>query len=339
MKELLTRLTAAFGPAGREEGIRALLQRELENLGESGAVVDDLGNLIVSRGEPADRRILVAAHMDGIGFMITCIEENGFLRFTPIGGIQVHSLPGTRLRFRGGITGVIGQEKIKEQKDLEFSRLYIDIGAASGKEAEQQVQIGDTAVFNAPLAAEGDRFIAGALDDRAGCALLLETLKRLPSTLPQAVSFVFTVQEEVGLRGAQAVSYRINPQFGLAVDVTRTGDTPEPQFKTPVSLGKGPAIKIKDNSVICHPRVTALMRRVAEEKNIPYQIEVLEQGGTDAGAIHLSRTGVPTGALSIPCRYIHTPGEMVDRTDMENGVSLLLALLQTEWNGSWGRSW
>lgn len=331
MKEWLTRLTAAFGPAGREEEVRDLLRQELLRLGETDVVVDDLGNLIVSRGKGEDKRIMVAAHMDGVGFMVTSIEENGFLRFAPIGGIQVHSLPGMRLKFARGINGVIGQEKIKEQKALDFSRLFIDIGAAGREEAQEKVQIGDTAVFAAPLVQERERFIAGTMDNRAGCAVLLETIRRLPADLPQAVAFVFTVQEEVGLRGAQVVAYRIRPHFGLAVDVTRTGDTPEPQFKTAVSLGKGPTVKLKDNSVICHPRVTALMRRVADEQAIPYQLEVLEQGGTDAGAIHLSREGVPTGALSIPCRYIHTPGEMVDRNDMENSVSLLLALLQTAW--------
>lgn len=332
MKELLSRLTAAFGPAGREEEMRALLQQELAQLGYPNAVVDDLGNVILSRGNVTNgKKILVAAHMDQIGFMVTYIEDNGFIRFTPIGGIPAKSLPGKRLRLKGGATGVVGQERFKEKKELDFSMLYLDLGAKNREEAEQQVQLGDTAVFEAPLVMEGNRFIAGALDDRAGCAVLLETLRLLPSKLPHEVCFVFTVQEEVGLRGAQAVAYRVNPQFGLAVDVTRTGDTPEPQFKTPVSLGKGPAIKIRDTSVICHPRVTALMRRVAEEKHIPHQLEVLEQGGTDAGAIHLSREGVPTGALSIPCRYIHTPGEMVDSADMENAVSLLLALLQTEW--------
>ncbi len=331
MKELLARLTGAFGPAGREEEIRALLQQELEQAGQCESITDELGNLIVFRGKATQKKILVTAHMDTIGFMLTSIEENGFLRFTPIGGVQASTLPGKRLRFRGGLTGVIGQEKIKEQKDLDFSKLYLDFGAANAKEAQQYVQIGDTAVFAAPLVAEGDRLVAGAMDNRAGCALLVETLKRLPDDLPQAVCFAFTVQEEVGLRGAQAVSYRVNPHFGLAVDVTRSGDTPEPYYKTPISLGKGPAIKIKDRSVICHPRVTALMRRVVEEKQLPHQIEVLEQGSTDAGAIHLARAGVPTGALSIPCRYIHTPGEMIDRNDLENGVLLLLALLQAEW--------
>ncbi len=331
MKELLAKLTGAFGPAGREEWVRALLLEELKQMGSPDSIVDDLGNLVVSRGNPENKIILVAAHMDQVGFMVTFIEENGFLRVTPVGGIEAKSLPGMRLRFRDGITGVIGQEKIKEQKELDFSKLYVDIGAVSLKGAQQQIQVGDTAVFDAPLMMEGNRYIAGAMDDRAGCAVLLETLRRLPRDLPQSVCFVFTVQEEVGLRGAQAVSYRINPHFGLAVDVTRTGDTPEPQFKTPVSLGKGPAIKIRDSSVICHPRVTALMRQVAEDKNIPHQLEVLEQGGTDAGAIHLSRAGVPSGALSIPCRYIHTPGEMVDHNDLENSVSFLLALLQTKW--------
>lgn len=331
MIDMLTRLVAAFGPAGREDEVRAVIQQELEQLGSPDVVVDDLGNLIVSRGNAADKHILVAAHMDQIGFMITFIEENGFLRFTPIGGIPAKSLPGKRLRLRSGRSGVVGQEKIKDKKELDYPMLFLDIGAENREAAQSHVQIGDTAVFAGPLEVEGNRLIAGAMDNRAGCAVLLETLRLLPPVLPQNVHFVFTVQEEVGLRGAQTVAYRLHPQFGLAVDVTRTGDTPEPQFKTPVSLGKGPAVKIRDSSVICHPRVTAMLRNVAASKNIPHQLEVLEQGGTDAGAIHLSREGVPTGALSVPCRYIHTPGEMVDLRDLQGAVTLLLALLQEEW--------
>jgi endoglucanase len=331
MNELIKKLCESFGPAGREDKVRSLIVEELEKL-NAQFFIDTLGNLIVTKGNQADKKILVAAHMDEIGLMVTFIDENGFLRFTNIGGVFKNILLGTKVLFENGTVGVIGQEKLKEPKELDFDKLYLDIGARTRKEAQAKVKIGDTAVFLAPLSQEGRRVMAKSLDNRIGCAVVLEALKRLsPLSLPNEVYFVFTVQEEVGLRGAKPVSYRLKPDYGLAVDVTRVGDTPEPEFKTSVSLGKGPAVKIKDSSVICHPRVTGLMIEVAEKNNIPYQLEVLEKGGTDAGAIHLTREGIPSGVLSVPCRYIHTPAEMVDLDDVENSVSLLVELLKNSW--------
>jgi len=276
---------------------------------------------------------LVAAHMDEIGLMVTYIEENGFLRFTNLGGIPPGILWGLRVVFADGLVGVIGQEKIEGTRKPDLKQHYIDIGAADREEAQARVKIGDSAVYFAPVYQAGKRLSAKSLDNRIGCVVLLETLKRLGGlTLPVEVYFAFTVQEEVGLRGARTAAYRLKPDYGLAVDVTRVGDTPEPDFKTGVALGKGPAIKIMDSAVICHPGVTRLMQDVAEKKGIPFQPEVLERGGTDAGAIHLTREGVPSGALSIPCRYIHTPAEMVDLDDVENSIALLTELLKsTDW--------
>lgn len=172
--------------------------------------------------------------------------------------------------------------------------------------------------------------MAKAMDDRIGCAILVEVARRLPPSLPQGVCFVFSAQEEVGLRGATTAAYRLDPGYGFAVDVTMVGDTPEAPLMA-VSLGRGPAIKVKDRSLLCHPRVRELMVETAEKHGIPYQLEVLERGGTDAGAIHLSREGVPSGAVSIPCRYVHTPSEMVDAGDVEHAVELIEKLILLSW--------
>ena len=230
--------------------------------------------------------------------------------------------------FSDGTAGVTAG-KSKEKADAGFNRFYIDI--TKSKDEALKSKIGDVATYYPSFHHLGSRVTAKSLDNRAGCALLLQVLKSVPASLPNEVYFVFTTQEEVGLRGARTVSYQLNPDYALAIDVTRTGDTPEPEFKMTLSLGKGPAIKIKDTSVICHPAVVQRMTRTAERMNIPYQLEVLERGGTDAGSIHLSRAGVPSGALSIPCRYIHTPGEMVDLSDIKGGIALLVELLQEKW--------
>jgi len=331
MMELLKKLCESFGPSGKENKVRSLIIEEIEKINER-YFTDPLGNLVVVKEKKGATRILVAAHMDEIGLMVTFIDDKGFLRFTAVGGLLKSVLPGTKVIFENGTVGVIEQEKINKPEEFDFDKLYIDIGAKDRQEASSKVKIGDTAVFLSPLNRAGSRLIAKSLDNRSGCAVLLETIKNLSSvSLPHEVYFVFTVQEEVGLRGAKPISYHLKPHFGLAVDVTRVGDTPEAEFKTGVSLGKGPAIKIKDSSVICHPRVTALMINVAEKNNIPYQMEVLEKGGTDIGAIHLTGEGIPSGALSIPCRYIHSPSEMVDLFDLEKSVLFLQELLQSSW--------
>ncbi len=330
MEALLEKLTKTFGPAGSEETIRAVILEETRPFADD-VMTDSLGNLVISRGKMDQETVLVAAHMDEIGIMVTYIEEKGFLRFTNVGGVRIETLLGSRFVFRNGTTGVINLEKQKEKKDPGFSAYYLDIGARDADEAKKQVQIGDTACYETSFGLRGRRVMAKALDNRAGCAVLIEALKALPRSLPLGVHFAFTVQEELGLRGATPLAYRLKPAYGLAVDVTRVGDTPEPEYKMSVSLGQGPAVKVKDSSVICHPAVVEKLKSTAEKQGIPYQIEVLERGGTDAGAIHLSREGVPSGVLSVPCRYIHSPGEMVDLDDMENAVSLLQSLLQEPW--------
>lgn len=323
MIDIIKKLTEAYGPSGREEGIRDTIKKMIESYADE-IIVDTLGNLIVRKKGPG-KKIMLAAHMDEVGLIVTFIDENGFLRFSNVGGVSPHLLLGERVIFQNGAVGTIGCEKLESMKDLKFSKLYLDIGVSKEEEAREKVNIGDVAVYYRNCEALGSRILGKSLDDRIGCSVLVQTLMELNEPAND-VYFVFTVQEEVGVRGARTAAYRLKPHYGLAVDVTRTGDTPESETMA-VSLGKGPAIKIKDTLIISHPAVKKIMKEAAEKEGIPYQLEVLERGGTDSGAIHLSREGVPSGVMSIPCRYIHTPSEMADLEDIKNGVKLLKGIL------------
>jgi len=328
MEKLLKELTAAYGPAGHEEEIREVIEEQVKDYVDS-CYTDTLGNLIAVR-EGAGPRLMVAAHMDELGLMVTHVDENGFLRIARVGGVVPHILVGQRFVFSNGTAGTINHEKIDELKELEWSKLYLDIGCSSREEAVEKVNVGDVAVYDQEFKNLGQRYLGKSMDDRVGCAVLVETIKRLPRQLPQEVIFVFTVQEELGLRGARTAGYALEPSYAVAVDVTRVGDTPE-SLVMDVSLGKGPAVKIKDSSLITHHGVREIMFSLAEKNGVEYQREVLERGGTDAGSIQLTREGVPSGVLSIPCRYVHTPSEIVDKGDVENAVNLLEQLCLYPW--------
>ena len=207
-----------------------------------------------------------------------------------------------------------------------LQKLFLDVGA-TGKE-DAQVQVGDTAVFRSSFGAVGDRLFAANLDDRIGCAVLIQALRELESS-PHEILAVFTVQEEVGTRGATTAGYGLEPEIILAIDVTATGDFPQ---ATPmeVALGKGPAIKIMDRRMIVHPMVRSWLENTARTHDIPFQLEVLEYGTTDASAVQVSRAGVPAGTVSIPCRYVHTPSQVADCNDARNAVRLLVNALSSE---------
>lgn len=323
MKDLLKKLSETYGPSGREQQIARVIRDEVKDHVDE-TYTDNMGNLYaVKKGSGA--KIMVAAHMDEIGVIVTYIEKEGFLRFSNVGGVSPYVLVGQRLTFGNGVIGTVGMEKLEDIKKLSLDKLYLDVGAKDKEEAEKKVKIGDVATYHRELVLAGDRVIGKAMDNRAGCAVLIKAMQELGETNNEIYA-VFTSQEEVGLRGSRTSSYRINPDIGLAIDVTLVGDTPEASTMA-VSLGKGPAIKVKDASVICHPRLKELLTELAEKNNIPYQFEVLLAGGTDAGAIHLTREGIPSGVISVPCRYVHTPGEMVDLDDMENAVKLLKLFL------------
>ncbi len=229
------------------------------------------------------------------------------------------------MRFVNGARGVIGLEPTDKATDvLALDQMFMDVGATSAKDCP--VKTGDVAAFERPFLDLGNRLVAKSMDDRIGCAVAIEALKRLSRT-PHDVYFVFTTQEEVGTRGAQTSAYGIDPEIGFAVDVTGWGDTPGIRdFE--VVLGAGPAIKIRDGGMLSDPRIVRWMMRTAERAKIPYQREVLLGGTTDARAMQLVRSGIPVGCISIPCRYVHSPSEMVDVDDVEHAIKLIVALLR-----------
>lgn len=330
MKDLIKKLTEAWGPSGSEAPVRESITAEIEAAGFPGKkgsqlTVDVMGNLILRlKGTSGGRKVMLAAHMDEIGVVVTHVDDNGFLRFSGIGGIRPLCLLGGRVMFSGGIAGVIGAEKLEDRgKAPAMDKFYINVGARDKESCP--VKVGDVACFARGFETLGDRYASKAMDDRVGCAVLLKTLRDLGDT-PHELSFVFTVQEEVGLRGATTSGYGVDPEIAVAVDVTATGDTPEcPRMA--VSLGAGPAIKVKDGGMLAHAGVKNWLVRTAEAAGIPFQLEVLEGGTTDARAIQTSRAGVPAGCVSIPCRYVHSPSEVVDAADVERTAGLLLNAL------------
>ncbi|KYO64522.1 M42 family metallopeptidase [Thermovenabulum gondwanense] len=324
MKDLLKNLTESYGPSGNEEKIRNVIKELVEPYSDE-IKIDAMGNLIVRKKGPG-KKLMFAAHMDEIGLIVTNIDEKGFIRFSNIGGVSPYVLLGERVIFENGTVGVIGVEKLEDIKELKMKKLFIDIGASSKEEAMEKVKIGDMATYYRECTFLGKSISAKSLDDRAGCAVLIKALKEVKNP-KYDLYFVFTTQEEVGTRGARTSAYAIEPDLAIAVDVTLCGDTPEGE-KMAVELGKGPAVKIKDMSVLSHPEVKQLLIDTAEKNKIPYQKEVLDMGGTDAGAIHLTKEGVPSGGIAIPTRYVHTPSEMVNLDDLENTVKLILALIE-----------
>ncbi len=326
MRETLKRVLNAYGPAGREMKVAEVI-REMVAPYVDTMEIDAMGDLICTKkGE--GKRVMLAAHMDQIGFVVTGIDEKGFVRVHNVGGIRMVNSLNRHVVFGNGVHGVLSHEqegfKVAENS---MRPLFIDIGARNRAEAEAKVKLGDMAVYVADAFELGDDLMASpAMDNRVGCAVVIEALKLLKDC-PNEVVAVFTVQEEVGLRGAQAAAYDVNPDMGIALDVTLCGDTPNGP-KISVRIGEGIAVKILDSSLICHPGVVKAMEEAAERVGAKYQREVPTAGGTDAGAIQRTRGGIPSGVLSIPCRYVHSPNETVSLDDMENGVKLLLELVK-----------
>lgn len=325
MKSLIQKLVETPGPSGFEYAIRDVVRQAIGDAADE-IRVDAMGSLIARKGIKSERgmRVMVSAHMDEIGLMVTHVDENGFVRFTNIGGINPLTCYGGRVRFMNGTQGVIGMDAIERGKLPKLSDLFIDVGATSKEGCP--VKVGDVCGFERPFVDLGKRLVAKSMDNRISAAIAIEALKHLKET-PHEVHFVFSTQEEVGLRGATTAAYGVDPEVGFAIDVTRSGDTPRFSPKMATALGDGPAIKVRDASFIADPRLVDWMVTAAEDAGIPYQLEVLEAGGTDGRAIQLTRAGVPTGCISIACRYIHSPSEMVDSDDVDNAVRLLVKLL------------
>lgn len=344
MTSLLQQLSEAFGVSGHEQEVRDILYEAIRAEADEISV-DTMGNLIAlkkARKPVPDgglMRVMIAAHMDEIGFMVTGIESNGFLRFAPVGGIDPRVVVGKQVMVgEDRMPGVIGskpihlQDRTGEKQVFKFDQLMIDVGANGKDDLEGKLKVGDYATFamsyrELDTAPDGLRTVMGkALDDRAGCALLVELLR---GDYDFDLYAAFTVQEEVGLRGAGVAAYAIKPQLAFVLETTVCDDLPKEEDVTDVTrLGAGPAITIMDKSVVADKRLVQLLVDTAEREGIPYQFKSPGMGGTDAGAIHLAREGIPSAVVSTPCRYLHSMANLLSLRDYEQALRLMQATLQ-----------
>ncbi|MDR3208074.1 MAG: M20/M25/M40 family metallo-hydrolase [Oscillospiraceae bacterium] len=285
---------------------------------------DALGNLIV-RQKGDGPRVMLSAHMDAVGLMATHIDEAGFVRCALIGAASRRGLTGAPVRFDSGVLGVVAYDEKVALKDRKAEHFYIDVGAADRAEALTRVAVGDRASYAGGLFEMGGGYVAGPyLDDRLGCAVLLQALSRTRGA-PHDLYFVFSVQEEVGCRGARTAAFAIDPAWALAVDVTGAGDVPEALGKGHCRLGGGAAVKLMDGSMIAHPTVVRHLEETAQAEGVRWQSVAASAGGTDAGPIHLSRGGVPSGGVGIPLRYTHSPTEVAALADADAAAALVTA--------------
>lgn len=342
--ELIKKLTSLPGPSGREDPVRELIV-ELMKPHVDKLWIDVWGNVVgYRRGSRGSGKVMLAAHMDEIGLFISHIEDDGFLRVIPIGGVLERTLLYQRVlvktrdgRIYRGVIGLKPPHVIKPeeaQKVPELRELFIDVGASSREEVEKMgIRVGDIAVFDRDVAElGGDRITGKAFDDRVGVVVMLKALEMLERHEVD-VYFVATVQEEVGLKGARTSSYGISPDAALAIDVTIASDVPgvaKSEWFT--RLGQGPAIKVVDGrnatGLIAHPKIVEFLINVAEKRKIPYQLDVISGGTTDASIIALNKEGVAAGTISIPSRYIHSPVEVVDLKDLYNASLLAKAFIE-----------
>ncbi|MCD8368247.1 MAG: M42 family metallopeptidase [Clostridiales bacterium] len=324
---LLQSLTSAFGVSGCEDEIRTLITQEVAPYADD-VTVDALGNVIAHR-QGSGPKLMFSAHMDSIGLMVTHIDEKGYLRFCQVGGLEPAAIYQTPVRFQNGVCGVISADEDKADKQFKLTDLFVDIGAKDRADAETMVKIGDVAAYAPTFLTNRSQIISSYLDNRAGCFVLIEALKQVER--PQNdLYFVFSVQEEVGCRGAKTAAWSVHPECGIAVDVTCPDDLPGTVHDGSTALGKGAAVKVMDRSVICTPSLVKRMHEIAEANQIAVQDDILTCGGTDAGPMQVSHSGVKTGGISIPCRYTHTPAETVAQEDVEACIALVRAVCESE---------
>lgn len=316
MKNLLEQLITPVSPSGCETQISNVIAKLAAPYGE--VVSDNLGNLTVYR-KGTGKRILLAAHMDTVGFVATYTDEKGFVRFGMLGGIKPVNAVGQRVVFENGVVGVICAERGTEPKDLTADKLYIDT-------AGEAVRVGDVAVYDGTPYFKGSKVISKYLDNRLGCAVCLKALELLKDT-DNEIFCTFTVQEEVGCRGAKPLAYTVCPDMAIAVDICGVADTPGEEAPNCVGIDGGPVIKLVDRRTISHPAVCELLESTAQQLQIPVQRYVTKAGATDAGAIQGTRGGVPTGNLAIPIRYTHSPNELADMEVALQCAKLLAAAI------------
>ncbi len=319
-----------FGTSGREEKIRNAIENYVKSKVDSVSV-DINGSLICfKKGEGKNKKkLMFAAHMDAIGFIITHIDKNGFLRFSAVGYQPSYKIVSKQVVFENGIKGIIGIEKEEDFKSPSEKKFYIDIGVNSKEEAEKLVEIGMTAIMNNNPFEQNGKLFSSYLDDRIGCAVLLELIDTIDKPYHD-IYLVFTSQEEVGVRGAKTISYSIEPDVGIALDVTVASDTPEADFASSAAIGKGTAIKIMDRGIIVPKKLVDHLITICEKNKIIYQKEILTMGATDAMAIQQTKGGIVAGTISIPTRYVHSANEMCDLNDYQESVKLCSKLCMEE---------
>ena len=343
--DLLRELVEAHGVSGFEDDVRAIVRREMAPLVDD-LKADRMGNLIGHKKGAGGPKLMIAAHMDEIGFVVKFVEKGGFLRLKTLGGWDPRQMNSQRVVVKtegGPLKGVLmygtkpahllsDAEKKEGQQHTSF---FVDLGL-SEEEVRKQVRLGDPVTMDRPLLHNGELLSAKAMDDRVSVYVMIEAL-RAAGAHGAEVYAVATVQEEVGLRGAAAAGSAIVPDVVVAVDITLANDIPGvPEQDVTTTLGQGAAIKILDSSLICHPKVVAHFRRLAEKHEIPHQMEVLSAGGTDAGAVQSLHGGVPAFTLSVPTRYVHTVNETVHPKDVQACVDLLARYIEDCANGEYG---
>lgn len=338
--ELLKELSNVFGPSGNEEDVAAILNRELEECADE-IRVDKLGNMFFNHeGKEGYPKIMLSAHMDEVGFIITFVEEDGFLRFDTLGGITNSIMPGQRILLRGDkgyLRGIIGTKPPhimtpdEQNKMIPKEDLFIDIGADSLKQAQKKgADVATMGVFDAEFTDLGDGYFRGkAFDDRTGCTVLAEVFRSMKNS-PYNIVAVGSVQEELGIRGARTAAWQVDPDYGLALEGTFVADVPNTRpDRVSSKIKGGPVITVLDRTSLSHPRILKALVKAGREKSIPFQFKKVMVGGTDAGAIHLTKAGVPSGTVAVPCRYIHGPASILHIDDLKNTTRLVSEFVKT----------
>src|ERR1043165_3834862 len=333
--KLLKEICEVAGAPGHEQRVRELVLREVKKLADKVSI-DNMGNVTAFRKGKKDKKVMIAAHMDEIGFIVTHIDDYGFLRFTPLGGFDPKTLTAQRVKVHGkkDIIGVMGCKPIhmmspaEREKVVPIHDYFIDLGM-SKKEVEKIVTVGDTITRERELIEMGNCVNCKSIDNRVSVFILIGTLREMKST-PYDVYAVFTVQEEVRLRGANASALQIQPDFGFGLDTTIAYDVPGAKASEMITkLGDGTAIKIMDASTICDYRMVKFMKQTAAKHKIKHQVEILTAGGTDTAALQrMSPGGSISGAVSIPTRHIHQVIEMADKSDIRASIDLLKHCIQ-----------
>lgn len=331
--DLLKKLTQTPGTPGLENPIRDLIRKEMEPLVDE-VREDNMGNLVgVKRGDGGPK-VMLAAHMDQIGFMVSHIDDNGFLRLSPTGGFDPRTMMAQRVLVYGKKTllGVMGSKPVhvlseeEKKKPMKTSDYFVDLGLP-GDEVKELVQVGDMVTWLGDFSEMGNMYVSRAMDDRVGVYLMLEALRKLKAH-KATIYAVATTQEEVGLRGATAAAAKIQPDIGLALDVTIANDVPGAQEHEHVTkMGKGIGLSLMNGATVSSRKLIDHLKQIAEDEEITWQAEILPKGGTDAGAIWRVPGGAHVATLSVPSRYVHSTVELVHKDDVRAGVDLLTAFL------------